>query len=82
VAEGKAAPECFELELGGFGGGLSQPFGERIHHAGPACLGGSCGAGLSRRGERLQQSQLGWRIQRCTTKLIENGSMEICLRVY
>ncbi len=34
VAEGKAAPECFELELGGIGGGLSQPFGERA-----VCLG-------------------------------------------
>jgi hypothetical protein len=40
VAEGKAAPECFELELGGIGGRLSQPFGQWINHAGPACLGG------------------------------------------
>ena len=39
-AEGKAAPECFELELGGIGGRLSQPFGQWINHAGPACLGG------------------------------------------
>ena len=30
AAEGKAAPECFELKLGGIGGGLSQPFGERL----------------------------------------------------
>ncbi len=26
----------------------------------------------------LQQGHLGWRIQRCTTKLIENSSLEIC----
>jgi hypothetical protein len=39
-AEGKAAPECFELELGGIGGGGSQPFVERLLLVEPGCLGG------------------------------------------
>lgn len=40
VAEGKAALECFELELGGIGGGGSQPIVERLLLVEPGCLGG------------------------------------------
>lgn len=74
VAEGKAAPECFELVLGGIGGGLSQPFGERV-----VCLGGNGPFPRGHRGQRLQQCSLGWRIERRTAKLIENSGLKLSL---
>lgn len=40
MAEGKAAPKCFELELGGIGGGRSKPIGERLLLVEPGCLDG------------------------------------------
>ena len=74
VAEGKAAPECFELELGGIGRGLSQPFGERS-----VCLGGNGTFPRGHRGQRLQQCCLGWWIERRTAKLIENSGLKLSL---
>ncbi len=74
VAEGKAAPECFELELGGIGGGGSQPIGERA-----VCLGAGGAFPRGHRGQRLQQCCLGWRIERRTAKLVENSGLKLSL---
>lgn len=74
VAEGKAEPECFELELGGIGGGLPQQFGERA-----VCLGAGDRFPRGQRGQRLQQCRLGWWIERRSAKLIENSGLKLSL---
>jgi hypothetical protein len=74
ITEGKAAPECFELELGSIGVELSQPFGERTVH-----LGAGSPFPRDHRGQRLQQCCLGWRIERRTAKLVENSGLKLSL---
>jgi hypothetical protein len=54
VAEGKAAAERFEFELGGIGGGFPKPFGERV-----VCPGAGGRLQPGRIGECLQ-SRAAW----------------------